>query len=212
MHSTGAMRMPAAGLEGKMDIKAMSPNLMYMNMEIPGVGAIKGGFDGTTGWATNPMAGPTIIEGSALEDFRRQADMHRDLRLAMEPGKSEVIGLATFGPKTVWSVQVREGNGREYINLYEKDGGLLCGSIMKVATQMGELPVTSVIGQYKDFGDVKVSTNITAWSPVGAQEITTDTCTWNTMTAKDFAAPPEIAALVAEKAKPVTPAAPPQGK
>lgn len=211
MNSTGVMRFPSAGLEGKMVVKAMLPNQMLMTMDITGIGVVSAGFDGTTGWSINPMAGPTILEGKPLDDMRRQADFQRDLLLAGNPGKSEVKGPALFGVTEVWNVTVREADGRETTNLYDRKTGMLVGTIMNVASQMGEVPVTVVMSQYNDFDGVKWPKLALSWTPVGQQEIITDTIEWNTVPAAEFALPPEIVALQSRKKSPTGPGGAPAG-
>jgi hypothetical protein len=216
MHATGMMRFPSAGIEGKMVVKATLPNLMLMTMDLTGIGLVSAGFDGTTGWSINPMAGPTILDGKALEDMRRQADFQRELLLATNPGKSEVLGPAMFGTTEVWNVTVREAEGRETTNLYDRKTGLLVGTVMKVASPMGEVPVTMAMNQYTDFDGVKWPKMALSWTPVGQQEIVTETIAWNAVPESEFALPPEIVALRDKKKSAPAPKDPPaktpQGK
>ncbi|MFM8641819.1 MAG: hypothetical protein ACKOEP_03155, partial [Phycisphaerales bacterium] len=59
MVSTGSMEIPAAGLKGTMKMSAMVPAKVLVEIDLPGMGKTASGFDGTTGWTSDPMRGPS---------------------------------------------------------------------------------------------------------------------------------------------------------
>ena len=54
-------------------IRQKAPNQQLTTINISGIGEIKEGFDGTNGWELNPMTGPALKKGVALEQAARSA-------------------------------------------------------------------------------------------------------------------------------------------
>jgi hypothetical protein len=218
MKTAGAMEVPAAGLKGTMKMTAMAPAMVLVEIDLPGMGKTASGFDGTTGWSSDPMRGPSLMEADQVAQLKRDGNFRRDLDLARDPGAAEVLGLFEFEGTPCWQVRTPWADGSEATNYYEKESGLMKGMSMSAATPMGELPVTIVTGDYKDFDGVKVATR-TVTKVMGQQQVMTiETVEWNGAKADDFALPAEIKALrdapkapsapVGDAAAPKAPAAP----
>src|SRR6516162_4017776 len=77
MAMTGTIEVQSAGLKGKTEMIANVPNKYLLKIEIDGIGAFTQGFDGTTGWAQDPMNGLRDISGLELAQLKREADLHR---------------------------------------------------------------------------------------------------------------------------------------
>lgn len=206
MNATGAMRLAALGIDAPMAIKACLPNLMAITIELPQQGTTRVGYNGIVGWSIDPMRGPLLLSETELADFRRRADIHRDMRLANEPGKATVAGAAEFNGAKVWQVKIIDEDGSESTNLYDQSSGLLVGTALTAKTAMGDIPVVVTIGEYSDFDGVRLPARTVMWMMMQAQELLTKTVEWNTLTATDFELPKEIAALV--KARDAAPAKP----
>src|SRR5688572_27734016 len=74
-HMTGTFELPAAGVSGTIEIfSAADPNRMLSLIDIPGIGTIRTGYDGTTAWNIHPAAGTQLIKGTQLEQTKQQAD------------------------------------------------------------------------------------------------------------------------------------------
>src|SRR4051812_17511529 len=65
----GTMSMPAAGLSATFQMTQLAPNQMQMVTTIPGMGEVQVGFDGTNGWALDPMQGPRVLTGAELDQI-----------------------------------------------------------------------------------------------------------------------------------------------
>jgi hypothetical protein len=77
---------------------------------------------------------------------------------------------------------------------------------MSASTPMGELPVTIVTSDYKDFDGVKVAAR-TVTKVMGQQQVMTiEKVEWNDAEADDFALPAEIKALRDAPKAPTAPA------
>ena len=190
MVTKGALEIPAAQLKGSMNTTAAAPDRVAVVMELPGIGTAGQCFDGTVGWSMDPMRGPSILDAKEVEQIKRDGNFLRDLQMASDPGTAEVVGLVEFEGTPCWHVR---SDGTSY--LYARDTGLLKGTQMTVATPMGDLPITVVTEDYKDFGDVKMATRSTSKVMGQMQVMTVDTVEWNSAKDEAFAMPAEIKAL-----------------
>jgi hypothetical protein len=173
-----------------MSTTAAAPDRVAVSMDLPGMGAVSQCFDGTVGWSVDPMRGPAIMGAKEVEQVKRDGNFLRDLQMANDPGTAEVAGLVEFEGTPCWHLKA---DGSSY--LYAKDTGLLKGTMMTASTPMGDLPITVVMDEYKDFGDVKLATRSTTKVMGQVQVITIESVEWNTAKDDAFAMPAEIKAM-----------------
>ncbi len=70
----GYFEMPAMGMRGAMVMHQATPNLMLVKIDLPQMGTISSGYNGTTGWGISPMQGPMIMESKELGKLKRGAE------------------------------------------------------------------------------------------------------------------------------------------
>jgi hypothetical protein len=196
MVAKGSIEIPAAQLKGAMNTVAASPDRVAVSMDLPGIGTTAQCFDGTTGWSMDPMRGPALMGEKEVAQVKRDANFLRDLQMANDPGTAEVAGLVEFEGAPCWHVKV---DGTSF--LYSKDTGLMKGMMMSAATPMGDLPVTVLMEEYKDFGDVKMATRSTTKVMGQTQVMSFDSVEWNAAKDDAFAMPAEIKAMKDAAAK-----------
>ncbi len=73
-----------------------APNRQWSHTEIPGVGEITDGFDGTVAWSKSAFGGLRVKSGDELAKVKRDSDFYRDLKL-----KTLYPGLALKGTDKV---------------------------------------------------------------------------------------------------------------
>ena len=153
------------GLKGTFELMQAKPSSMLLVMELPGVGSIRNGYDGKIAWATNPMMGPMLIDGTALGQLRLQAhfdaQMHDPARYAV----IETVGRTEFEGEDCHRVRLvakpTEDLGeeteklREIFEYYSVESGLLMGTESLNASPMGEMKVRSYYSDYVELGGVK---------------------------------------------------------
>jgi hypothetical protein len=208
MKTEGAMEVPAAGLKGTMKTTSMVPSMVLVELDLPGIGKTASGFDGTTGWSMDPMRGPSLMDEQQVAQLKRDGNFRRDLDLARDPGKAETLGLFEFEGTPCWQVRTTWTDGTDAMSYYERDSGLMKGMSMSTSTPMGDLPVTIVNDEYKDFDGVKVATRMVTKVMGQQQVMTVEKVEWNAVKADDFALPAEIRTL---RDAPKSPAAPAGG-
>lgn len=152
---TGSFEMPAAGMKGDLLI-VQDPTRMAMKMSVPGVGDILQGYDGTHGWAMNPMQGSRLLEGKELEQARETAGYASMLRQAPAVAKAETVERTTLDGRECWKLKITSATGRESHECYDVATGLMVGSWSTVDTPMGAITQLSVARDYRDFGGLKL--------------------------------------------------------
>jgi hypothetical protein len=191
----GRFEVPAQGMTGPIEIFSAAPARLLIKTEIPGFGSSTSGFDGETGWAINPAMGPMVLDGTALNQLRQQADFHAELHPEKYVASRETTGEAEYEGKSCWTVTVKTTWGESYTECYDKSSGLLLASIRKQSTPMGELETTTILSDYKEFDGLKMATLIRA-STMGIQQVVhVDSVSTKPIPDSVFVLPPAVKAL-----------------
>jgi hypothetical protein len=195
----GTFEIPAQGMKGDLTVTAMAPNLMTLVVTLPGLGELRRGFDGKVAWSVDPAIGPRLLEGREADEFKHSADFYDDLH---EPSKFKsitVVGKGPFEGQECYEVKLVRDSGFEYTEYFSVDTGLIVGGRLKASSQMGEVPVTTVSGEYKAFDGVLVPT-VTRQKMMGLEQVVTITSvSFDPVDPSEFALPPAIQALVGQQ-------------
>lgn len=150
------MSMPAVGLTLTAEAMQARPNKMVMNIEMPGMGSIRQGFDGQVAWIINPMQGPKILEGKELADALRQYDFDSNMRFDQVVSSMETVERTQANGEACVNVRMVLKAGGEMLNCFADDDGLLVSSIVKTETEAGTTESTITFHDYRDFGGVRM--------------------------------------------------------
>jgi len=194
-HVWGRFEVAAQGLTGPIEILTATPMKMLTKVEIPGIGSTTTGLNGETGWLLNPAMGPMLLEGTALEQMKQQADMQALLDPARYVTSRVTTGEANHGGSPCWVVTVTTKWNETYTECYDKATGLLSATIRKQSSPMGELEATTVYTEYKTFDGLKMSTVIRASTMGIEQVIRIDSMSTKPIPDSVFELPSEIKAL-----------------
>lgn len=195
-YAKGTFAMPAQGLNGTVEVFAMRPDKFMVKMNIEGVGATQQGYNGKVGWSLDPVMGPMLITGKQLNQLREQADFDALLHKPDDYQSMETIEETEFSGKKCYKVKVVKKSGSEMTEFYDKETGLLAGSVMKQDSPLGELTVTNEVGDYKEFNGVKFATRITQKLGPMESQMKIDTFEFNKVDPAIFEqVPPQIKAL-----------------
>lgn len=168
----GGMSMPSAGINGTIEMRQSGTNQMQMITNIPGMGEVSAGYDGTIAWAADPMQGPRILSGKEMEQVRDEADRRASIRDPRLFTSMTTIADTTMNGERCYEVKLNWKSGRETFDCYSAATGYLVASRSVQTTSMGAIPVVSLFTDYKKFGDVTVPTR-TTMEMMGQQEILT---------------------------------------
>jgi hypothetical protein len=160
MRSTGTFEMPGAGLKGDVVLVQAKPNKMALTLNVAGMGEIVTAYNGTAGWSINPMQGPRVLEGQELAQLRDDASFESMLRSGPSIRSVETVEQGEMGGQPCYKVKVTYASGRQVMDCYGTETGLLVGSVTKQESPMGVVEVTTLVGDYKDFGGLKSATSM----------------------------------------------------
>jgi len=195
-HAYGEFSLPAQGIQGDVEIFTAVPNLFLVQVDIPGIGTVRTGYDGEVGWTVNPATGPMIMEGNQLDQMRQQADFLGPLNVEAYVDSASVVEETEFGGKMCQKVRVVTKWGEEYFEFYDVATGLPAGSIRTQESPMGGIETTSVLSDYKDFGGI-LGASRTVQSMMGMDQIiTVNTVEYDTVDSTVFELPSEIKAMM----------------
>ena len=193
-HVVAEMSMPAMGMTMQMETWTARPNRMLTKMEMSGM-SITSGYDGTVAWMNSPMSGPKILDGPELRQAVDNANFDNTVDFTKVFPTMETVGERTVDGHSCWNVRMVSAAGTEVQNCFDKESGLLVGSISHQHTQMGDVTIEAVIGDYKDFDGLKLATRMQM--TMGPQQVVTTIKSVSHAPVADsiFALPPEIKAL-----------------
>ena len=152
--------MPAAGVKGNLTVVQVAPNKMGMTIDLPGMGQMVTAYDGTVGWSINPMQGPRVLEGKELAQIREDAGPAAMLRPADRVRSVETVERTTMNGQSCYKVKVTTLSGRETFDCYSTETGLLVGMTGTQDSPMGQVQVTTLFDDWKEFGGLKAATKV----------------------------------------------------
>ena len=149
MHVIAEFEIPSQGMKGNVEMWSAVPDKFLSVVELPGIGSMKQGFDGTTGWALNPMMGPQLLSGKELAQMKEQADMHSILHPEKFVKARETVEKTTFDGKEAFKVKVTPIEGDVYHEFYDPTTGLMVGTIRKIESPQGAIEATNIVSDYQ---------------------------------------------------------------
>ena len=154
----GTFEMPAAGMKGNLTLVQAAPNKMAMVVDLPGMGQMVSGYDGTVGWSVNPVQGPRVLEGKELEQLRENAGPAAMLRSPDRVRSAETVELTSLGGQPCYKVKITYHSGRESFDCYSPATGLMVGATTTQESPMGSVQVTTLFDDWKEFGGLRTPT------------------------------------------------------
>ena len=164
----GTAEITFAGISGTYERHSGAPNKMRMIIDL-GMAKVDQGFDGTVGWAVQPM-------GQAQ---RMPADQEKSIGESMQVGaafldvsrfaKASVDAKETFDGVECYKLSITSKAGEERTEYFEVATGLRRGAVTK--TPMGEQK--SMFRDYKAFEGKQIATKVVQVTPQGEVILTT---------------------------------------
>lgn len=200
-----SLEAPAQGLKGTIrteQAKSGGVSKMRMEFEIPAMGVIVTGFDGTTGWSTNPMQGPRVMKGPELTQIREMAQINRELDPDAHYTSIDTVGTDNVGDVACYKVVFTPKEGKPETRFYDKSTFLLLRTVSTQVSEMGEMTGETTFADYRDVDGVKLPFSATQ-KVMGAElKITTIKAAFNEAIADDrFSPPADVKKLMDQSAK-----------
>jgi hypothetical protein len=160
MHLTGTFEIPAAGMNGTLEIWSLAPDKLMTVQEIAGVGSLRTGYDGKVAWQLHPMTGAQLLTGKQLEQVKQQADFLAVLTPDKYFQTMETVEKTNFDGKEAYKIKIVTKAGEEYFEFYDVASGLNIGTIRKQESPMGAIESTSYLSEHKTFDGHVVPTKM----------------------------------------------------
>ncbi|AKS41232.1 hypothetical protein [Wenzhouxiangella marina] len=195
---TGRLRMPSAGLEGQLKLVSRQPGERVMQVELPGIGTIQSGYRDGTAWSVDPFMGPRLIEGQELAAQVEANEIGAILRSEEYVESMETVEQREYDGQACYAVEVRWKSGRESLDCYAVDSGLLLASESTEQSPMGEMETVMIFSDYQRFGDSLLPA-LTRLRTMGQeQHIVIDSVEFGPPEAANFELPPAIVTLMSD--------------
>lgn len=192
--SVGSFAVPMAQLKGVMTTWTAPPNLMRVDIDIPGLGTTKTGFNGTVGWTLDPTRGPSLMDGEMLDEIRRESDPAAVTKLLEYFDVAEITGRETFEGAECVVLRLEKGKLVQD-RLVEEKTGRVVGIRTTMPTPMGDIPSVSIIEEWITIGPRKVPSKTVIKAMGMEQVMKIDKAMVDPIDAGIFALPPAIQAL-----------------
>jgi hypothetical protein len=168
--STGTLEMTAQGIKGTLTRYAADPDKSYTALDLQGVGVIETGTLGGLAWEKSAILGPRVINGEEKAQALREGAFNAELNWRKLYTKVETAGVEMLDGEECYKVILTPAEGKPETTYYQKKSGLAVKTTTVLVSQMGEVPVEAVIGDYREFGGILVASKVT--QKAAGQEVT----------------------------------------
>lgn len=157
-HAVITMSMPGqtGGPEVRSEIYARHPNLMYMKMDLPGVGVMELGYDGATAWSISP-AGPVIHD----EVPKQLLDVMKFGDVPLSGVRVSYLGPREIGGRRYEAVRAVMPDSQRMTHYFDVETGLLAGMDPDGAPAPPPGRMTLSFQDYQRFGGILQPTRMT---------------------------------------------------
>jgi hypothetical protein len=131
------------------------PDHLLSVTEIPGMGALITGYDGTTAWSAHPLAGMSVLTGPDRDGLVRSIDDMSKLRISQQYSDATLFGSETFEGQDAWRVDATDSSGLPATLWFSPDTGLKVGD-STLGGPGGDVAITQVFHAYTEFDGLLV--------------------------------------------------------
>src|SRR5580765_8279442 len=148
----GTVSIPDQNLTGDIEVISSRPNKVIMRATITGMGQIEEGFDGKVAWSINPLTGPSLVTGKALDERAEESWFDAPLHAPDHVKDMTVVGRETFDQRPAYRVKVVMASGEEQVEFFDVESGQQIGVEATHETPMGSAPTRTIFRDFKKFG------------------------------------------------------------
>lgn len=168
LRATLSNEIPAMGVTMTGTLLQKRPDLFLMEIDMPGLGKTYQGYDGSVGWAADPMQGYRELEGAELEQMLQSARLDRFSVLHELYPTMERLEDTEIEGRKVHAIRAVTPTGAEETWYYDTITALpLAWDIVIDAGPLGKLPARTVFSDWKAIPglDLKVPMTSTVSNP-----------------------------------------------
>lgn len=197
MKVTGAFEMPSMGIVANLVIAQNVTGSSRTEVEIPGMGVQSQGTSDGVAWELSMMSGPRILEGLEASSALRRADPVWFLHWEKHFPKAECTAIEDVEGQPCYRVELTATDGSMETHFFSVETGLEVQTAMTMQHQMGEIPATMLLSEYKEFDGILVPTRLVQRAAGMEQVIVVKSVELNPKFEEGvFALPAEVAALL----------------
>lgn len=196
MHVKGRFEITGQSISAEFEQLSARPDKLLLRADIPGVGHTEQGYDGKYAWSIDPQTGPKLLEGRELTETIADADFDAPLHVPERMKELVTIGRTQFDGHDAYKVRVVLTSGVEQEEYFDAETGLEIGWEASRATQLGVLPTTAILRDYKKFGSVMQPTMLVQKMLFMEQVLHIASVDYDVVPPDAFAMPPAVRALI----------------
>jgi hypothetical protein len=196
IRATGTFEMAAQGITGNLEMLLARPAKMLLRVDIPAVGHVESGYDGTVGWSIDPLSGPMLLSGRQLSELADDAWFEDALHAPDHVKSLTTVAQTEFDKRPAYKVHVVYKSGNEQDEYFDAQTGFEIGSEGMRDTQMGVVPASTVLRDYQRFGPLMQPTTLVQRTMGIEQVLHLTSFEYDVVPANAFVPPPVIKALI----------------
>lgn len=151
---TGTVEIAGRNIGGKVSMVEAGKKT-WTSMELPGIGTIEIGFDGTTAWENSALQGPRIIEGDEKAAMERSSSLSLVTSWNDEYKTVRTTGEEIVDGKPAWKVEMKPKVGNPENFYFDKDSGLLVKMGTVLSSPLGEIPTDMLLSDYRTVDGIR---------------------------------------------------------
>jgi hypothetical protein len=196
MRLRGRFEISGQNITAEFEELAARPDKLLMRADIAGVGHTEQGYDGKVGWTIDPQTGPRLLKDREKDEAKADADFDGPLHLPEHVSALTTVGRADFDGHPAYKVKVVLSSGVEQDEYFEVQSGLEIGWEARRATQLGIVPMTAILRDYKSFGAIRQPTTLVQKALFFEQTLRVTSVEYDVVPSNAFDLPPQIQALL----------------
>jgi hypothetical protein len=196
VHARGRLEVAAQRIVAAFELFMARPARTLYRVNVPGIGVIENGYDGSVGWSVNPVVGPEVMSGRQLTEAAEDAWFDGPLHEPARVREMTTIEATTFDGRPAYKVRVLFRAGHQLFEFFDVESGLLLGSEALRATPQGEVPTVSILRDYRQFGTLMQPTTFVQRALGIEQVLTISSYEYDRVDPATFALPPSVAGLL----------------
>jgi len=114
-----------SGGTARLEVYEKTPNKFLVIVENSAAGLSQNGFNGVVAWSQNAQRGSREMKGPEVENFKREYDLHREIKLKEFYPKMSVTGRETIGDRDAFVVEAATVDGVSEVLYFDVGTGLL---------------------------------------------------------------------------------------
>jgi hypothetical protein len=142
----------ASAGSASVEIDQKVPGKFLIVIDSPASGLSKNGCDGTVAWSQNQQRGLREVSGPEVENFKREYDLHREIRLKELYPSRTLKSQQKIGDRQAYELEAVAADGQRETMFFDVETGLL----LRRDVMMGDAKLEAWFEDYKTVDGVAI--------------------------------------------------------